>query len=98
MSGLYETERDEAMCIRTELDDKITLLKKEGKDLFEMASLDNDYVVLSERNDSFPIKGLTRVSDRIQDMSIHEMVCALGVTESYFREVDDEIAMFIGGS
>ena len=89
-----EVQRSEALSMRLELSDRIMLLNREGMELFEMSSLENDYVVLSSREDSYPTKGLTRVSDKIENMCMNELVAALGVSDRYFKEVEEELAAF----
>lgn len=95
--SISEIQRNEAISLRIELSDKLMLLDREDKALYQLASLDNDYVVLSKRTDGYTVRNLTAIdSENIENLGLPELISALGVADSYFNDVEEEIALFEG--
>lgn len=91
-----DIERTEALEMRMELSDLILALHKEDKELYEFKSIENDYIVLSMTSNETQVNGLQKVSHRLEQMCISELIAATSVVDAYFKEEDEEIAMYAG--
>lgn len=86
--------REEILDMRIELSDMILALNKDGKELFEFQSSENDFVVLSDIPDTFHVKNMSKAKFRIDQMGVDEMVIAMSVITEWFREEEEEIKTY----
>lgn len=86
--------REEILDMRIELSDMILALNKDGKELFEFQSSENDFVVLSDIPDTFHVKNMSKAKFRIDQMGVDEMVSAMSVITEWFREEEEEIKIY----